>query len=534
MATIHAKLPVELVSQILLSGQPSLSQLVTISQVCHLWYQLVFPTLYETLYLSWDAPIFATRILDEDLTLTHSATRSTLSFDRIPLPIDGFRVADHVQGLVLDRRMQREEPVLQPLEDAIVHVAFLLLKKLKRIDWGLPFLPRDMRFFDFLSFRCNEIEYISFDIPDSPFRPVFNESELDSLFTFSQLKHIRIKDNRLPYDPETNGHIAPSLVRMIMRSPNLEHLELELRENPNDEHFMSAGWLVEAISTVLQHTFEKLRVFKLGGTASIDSEYLLRPEENNLIRSFLFRHPNLTTLQLPWDWEMNALIYEPVSEPAQILRSALPNLRHFEGPTYLAMVILHIEDVAQRLESLGILDTAEDEESDLTAFAAKFPRLPNLRRLDLMSTYMLDHRSFATMLRAAPNIRELTVYWVEGEPGITREAITSLLHLRSLTIGYNVLPHLADRLHQDVSSTQETDEVFHLALQCPSLRLLRILPEEGSSDHFDYQMLWTIERRASGPIHAVFSRLRRLEVRSNLLLNPEVCRRRYNISVRYP
>lgn len=201
-----------------------------------------------------------------------------------------------------------------------------------------------------------------------------------------------------------------------MRSPNLEHLELELRENPNDEHFMSAGWLVEAISTVLQHTFEKLRVFKLGGTASIDSEYLLRPEENNLIRSFLFRHPNLTTLQLPWDWEMNALIYEPVSEPAQILRSALPNLRHFEGPTYLAMVILHIEDVAQRLESLGILDTAEDEESDLTAFAAKFPRLPNLRRLDLMSTYMLDHRSFATMLRAAPNIRELTVYWVEGEP----------------------------------------------------------------------------------------------------------------------
>jgi hypothetical protein len=170
MASLRTKLPVELISQILLSSHPSPSQLVSFSKVCHLWYQVVFPTLYHTVYLSWDAPLFATRILDEDLTLVQSASRSTLGLDRIPPPVGGLYVADHVQALILDNRMQRETPLIQPLEEQVMHIAFLLLKKLKRIDWGLPCLPVDMRFFDHLSFRCNDIESVSFDIRDnSPF-----------------------------------------------------------------------------------------------------------------------------------------------------------------------------------------------------------------------------------------------------------------------------------------------------------------------------------------------------------------------------
>ncbi|KAG8734113.1 hypothetical protein FRC11_011799, partial [Ceratobasidium sp. 423] len=164
MAAIPAKLPLELISQILLSERESLSQLVRFLKVCRLWYQIVFPVLYHTVYLSWDAPLFATRLLDEDLTLAHDP-HTGLGVG-IPCPIEGLRAADHVQALILDNRTQREIPVLQPLEEYIMHVGFLLLKKLKRIDWNLPFYPRDTKFFDYLSFRCPEIEYVSFEICD--------------------------------------------------------------------------------------------------------------------------------------------------------------------------------------------------------------------------------------------------------------------------------------------------------------------------------------------------------------------------------
>lgn len=227
---------------------------------------------------------------------------------------------------------------------------------------------------------------------------------------------VEIKPNYTSaHDPDTNGHVAPSLVAMILRSPNLEYLELELQENPNDEGFMSYGWQVEAIEPVLNHIFPHLQVFRLSGTASIDSEHFLRPEETNLIRSFLFRHPHIHTLQLPWDWDMNFLITEPFEDSPQVLRGALPNLRHFEGPTYLCMVILQL-DIAQNLEHLGILDASEDEESDLYDFVTSFPQLPNLQQLEFMSTYMLDTESFSGVLDATPNITELTVHWVDGDP----------------------------------------------------------------------------------------------------------------------
>jgi hypothetical protein len=202
---------------------------------------------------------------------------------------------------------------------------------------------------------------------------------------------------------------------MILRSPKLEHLELELKEDASVNNFETFGWLVEAIASVLERNFRDLRVFSLTGTASIDSEHFLNPDQHNLIRDFLFRHPDLRTLQLPWDWEMNNLINEPIPDNPQILRGILPALRHFEGPTYLCVIILQL-DIAQNLEHLGILDACEDEESDLYMFTCSFPRLPNLRRLDFLSTYMLDCVSFDGVLEATPNITELTVRWVDGDP----------------------------------------------------------------------------------------------------------------------
>ncbi|CUA68758.1 hypothetical protein RSOLAG22IIIB_03617 [Rhizoctonia solani] len=414
MAAIHATLPPELISQIILSERHSLSTLAKLAKVCRLWYRITFPALYHRVYLSWDAPPFAARLLDEDLALAHNLRGSGLETE-VLYPIEGLRAADHVQALILDNRMQREIPALQPLEECIMHVGLLLLKKLKRIEWSLPFYPRDIKFFDVLRFRCPEIEYVSFEIHDYSGDRRISDKDLTSIFSFSDLKHIRVKDTRLPYDPDTNGHVAPALVEMILLSPHLEYLELDLKENPEDEQFMSAGWLVEAIAPVLQHTFEHLKTFRLGGTASIDSEFLLAPEESNLIRDFIIRHPKLHTLQLPWDWEMNSLIRQPVQDTWTILQGILPNLRCFEGPTYLVMLFLKL-DVAQHLEHLVVLDSAEDEESDLAVFSDAFPRLPNLRNLEFRSTYMLDTTSFFEVVKGTPNITELTIAWVDGDP----------------------------------------------------------------------------------------------------------------------
>ncbi|KAJ1303352.1 hypothetical protein OPQ81_011547 [Rhizoctonia solani] len=516
----------ELISQILLSERHSLSQLANLSKVCRLWYRIVFPVLYHTVYLSWDAPLFAARLLDEDLPLEH-LQRSELEVD-IPHPIEGLRAADHVQALILDNRMQREVPVLQPLEEYILHVGFLLLKKLKRIDWNLPFYPKDMKFFDYLSFRCPEIEYVSFEICDrSPFRMI-SDTDLTSLFSFSELKHIRIKDTRLPYDDETNGRVSSSLVKMILRSPNLQYLELDLKESPRHQQFMSTGWLVEAISPVLQHTFVHLKVFRLGGTASIDSEFLLLPEEENLIRDFILRHPGLHTLQLPWDWEMNSLIRQPIQETWTILQDALPNLRCFEGPTYLVMLFLKI-NVGQRLERLVVLDSAEDEDSDLAGFAGNFPRLPNLRALEFWSTYMLDTTGFSEVVKGTPNITELTITWVDGDPEVTIKCLISLKYLRVLTLGFNVLPHLANRAYKTVAREQEAEEVLQLAQKCTSLEVIRILPEENIDDTFDYNAQWHISRSSNESINVSFSSLRKLpRVKKGVMVDVDMCRRKYS------
>ncbi|KAF8685727.1 hypothetical protein RHS04_00652 [Rhizoctonia solani] len=469
------------------------------------------------IYLSWNAPAFATRLLDEDLLLAHHPRLSTLGTlgINIPPPIEGLRAADHVRALILDNRLQREVPVMQPLEERILHVGLLLLKKLKRIDWTLPFYPMDMRFFDYLSFRCPDIEYVSFEISDHSLYRRISDQDLTSLFTFSELKHIQVKDSRLrkkvissshrpkltlssshiAFDPETNGHISPALVNMIMRSPNLEYLELDLKEDPDDPQFLSAGWLVEAISPVLKHTFEHLKVFRLGGTANIDSELLLRPEEESLIRGFILRHPGLHTLQLPWDWDMNSLIREPIHETWMTLQGALPNLRCFEGPIYLVIIFLKLK-LAQQLERLVVVDSSEDEESDLAKFIENFPRLPNLRVLELQSTYMLDTTSFSEIMKATPNITELTVNWVDGDPEATIQTLAGLKYLKSLAVGFNVMPHLVNRPYQAVPVQQELREVLQLAHECTSLEVVRILPEEGSK--FDHDTRFYISRASNG------------------------------------
>ncbi|KAH7336958.1 hypothetical protein B0J17DRAFT_665574 [Rhizoctonia solani] len=315
---------------------------------------------------------------------------------------------------------------------------------------------------------------------------------------------------------------------MILRSPNLEYLEIDLKENPRDPQFMTAGWLVEAISLVLQHTFENLKVFRLGGTASIDSEFFLRPEEQNLIRDFIIRHPGLHTLQLPWDWEMNSLIRQPIPETWTILQDVLPNLRCFEGPTYLVMLFLKFK-VAQCLERLVVLDSTEDEESDLAVFSSTFPRLPNLQTLEFQSTYMLDTTSFSEVVKGTPNITKLTVNWVDGDPEVTMGCLVALKHLRVLTLGFNVMPHLAKRSYKNVSIEQEENEVFQLAQRCTNLEVIHILPEENISDTFDYNTQWHISRSSNGLINLTFSSLRKLPlVGTAPLVSVDMCRRRYS------
>ncbi|KAG8745848.1 hypothetical protein FRC10_006875 [Ceratobasidium sp. 414] len=330
------------------------------------------------------------------------------------------------------------------------------------------------------------------------------------------------------HDPETHGHVAPSLVAMIMRSPGLEYLELELQEDPNNEEYVEFGWLVEAIAPVLEHTFEHLRVFSLKGSASIDSEHFIRSDQHNLMRDFLFRHPKLHTLQLPWDWEMNALIKEPIQGSAEPLRGALPGLRHFAGPTYLVVLFLQLE-IAQNLERLGIRDSGDDEESDLLSVIRSFPRLPNLQRLDFLSEYMLDCTSFSEVLQVTTNITELAVRWVDGNPAVTKAALSRLPHLKYLSLGFEVLPHLVNRVYKTISREQESNEVLQLARQCTNLVLLRIFPDENIQDTFDYQTCWHIRRYPSGSVDVTFSSLRRLpEIGGGLMLDAEYHQWAYN------
>ncbi|KAG9101855.1 hypothetical protein FS749_002279, partial [Ceratobasidium sp. UAMH 11750] len=462
MAPSNTQLPVELLFQIFSLGLP-LADLAVLSRVCHTWYQIIFPLLYETVYLSWDAPIFAARILDEHLARHTLLAGSSAPQNRCPSrpsrPIDGLRVTDYVQSLVVDTRISRQSHKFYQLESDIITSAFPMLKKLKKIDWTLPWLPNDTEMFRALSQHCRSMEHFSFNIPINMDR--YRDSRLEDMFSFSNLKHIRLQDFRLPHDSDTHGHVASSLVAMILRSPGLEYLELELGEDPNDERHVGL-WLVEAIAPVLEHTFEHLRGFVLKAFASIDSEHFVRADQHNLVRNFLFRHPKLHTLDLPWDWGMNNLINEPIQDCAEALRGALPGLRHFAGPTYLVILFLQL-DIAQNLERLGIVDTGDDEESDLLDFVPLIPRLPNLRRLDFLSTYMLDCTSFSETLKATPNITELTLNWVDGSIVVTKAALSSLPNLKYLNLGFNVLPYLTNRVYKTVSKEEESREVFQLA-----------------------------------------------------------------------
>ncbi|QRV77663.1 hypothetical protein RhiJN_05678 [Ceratobasidium sp. AG-Ba] len=499
----NTQLPVEILFHILLSSNFPLADLATFSKVCRQWYRILFPALYDTVYLSWDVPVFAARILYEHIPQQDlPITPTRLGDIRPAAPINGFRVTDYIKKLILDNRVNRQRHGFCSLESAIVAAALPKLIRLKSIEWALPWLPEKAEMFSVLSQHCKKIEHISFDIPININR--YNDDQFTHMFSFANLKHIRIKDLRLAHDPETNGHIPPSLIRMMVSSPELEHLELELQENPQNEGYEEIGWLVEAIAPVLAHTFPNLKTFSLKGTANIDSEFFVNAGENSDIRSFLFRHPNLHTLELPWDWSMNALIHEPLQLATTALRGVLPNLRRFSGPTYLVALFLKL-DFARGLEHLAIHDTADDEESDLSKFARSFPRLPNLQRLDFLSSYMLDSASFFEVVKATPNITELTLLWVDGDPETTRVALTSLAKLRALNLGFNVLPHLCNRSQKYVSKEQESHEVFELARQCPSLKFLRIYPEEDTPGGLDHQICWYIQRCSTGVINITFS-----------------------------
>ncbi|KAG8772422.1 hypothetical protein FRC12_003083 [Ceratobasidium sp. 428] len=528
MASPNNQLPVEIFLQIILSSGLSLADLAVFSRVSHSWYRVIFPALYDTVCLSWDAPIFAARVLDEHLV--HCALTSTfprLAHRHPSSPIGGLRVVDHVHGLVLDTRVPRSYSFHQ-LESDIITAAFPMLKKLKRVDWTLPWLPDTTHMFRAWNHYHINIQHFSFDIPAGMHR--YQDHQFKDMFNLSNLKYIRLKDLKLPYDTETQGHVAPSLVAMIMRSPGLEHLELELQEDPEAEGHDEFGWLVEAIAPVLENTFKHLQVFSLKGTASIDSEYFVRPDQHNLIRDFLFRHPNLHTLHLPWDWDMNTLINGPIKDHAQSLRGVLPGLRQFAGPTYLVLLFLQL-DIAQNLERLGIHDTSDGEESDLLAFTSTLPRLPNLRQLDFLSAYMLDCMSFSGALKATPNITELTILWVDGDPAVTRAALISLPCLKHLNLGFNVMPHLTNRVYRAVSKEQESDEVFQLARECPSLIRLRIFPEEDLKDTFDYQICWHIRRYSSGLIDVIFSSLRKLPEIGGMMLDPQYHKWAYDVFI---
>jgi hypothetical protein len=81
------------------------------------------------------------------------------------------------------------------------------------------------------------------------------------------------------------------------------------------------------------------------------------------------------------------------------------------------------------------------------------------------------------------------------------ESLIGLKHLKSLSLGFNVMPHLINRPYRTVPVQQESQEVLQLAQMCTSLELVRILPEEGSI--FDYKTRFYISRASNGVVTRV-------------------------------
>lgn len=396
----------------------SLSDISSASRVSHAWQACVFPRLYSTVYLSHMAH------------LKSFAKRVKLDDDRGPLSITA-----NTRGLVLTNEFG---------DGFIGHLKTIIprLYDLRRLCWDLPCQPGDTEIFHLFQTCCPKLD--SVDLSIHHWSSLFPEAYSD-LMEFTNLSHFSLTVICPTFLHRT--YLNP-VVSLIVSSPNLTSLSVNLHCQDDDILFYSPSTLVKALGNV---TLPRLHTFHARGSADTDRRHRFshyrrpggtpeqEPADLQALRAFFLRHPGIKDLALGWATP----IEHPVEIDPEYLAQLFPSLKHFEGPSCLCHAIV-ASSLSSQLESLIIIDHTVDEEIDdpsLEDFIGEETNLPRLRRLAVWAPYEdgMEVWPLVRLTRAATAFEGLELRSDVANYEDFLDLLGQLPHLRCLTLDYSIL-----------------------------------------------------------------------------------------------
>ncbi|KAG8741043.1 hypothetical protein FRC10_003427 [Ceratobasidium sp. 414] len=248
------------------------------------------------------------------------------------------------------------------------------------------------------------------------------------------------------------------MVDMIRASPNLESLELDLRDTSTD----LLKWSPDQLCSGLDTTFPNLRVLRTLGVAAPDWESFFEDPENSPYRQFLQSHPKLHTVSMGW-----VLEHSWQGFPAESVAALFPSLRHFEGPLFICQALAS-SSVAAQFESLSALDESleNDEIVDLSESAVQ---MPNLRSLSFgLQNDELNGEALTKLLSLAPHLTKLAVWSIPSDLGELVDILKAAPNLEELTMHIDKMLEIV----QAMGETSASALVRELALELPNLRVV--------------------------------------------------------------
>ncbi|KAF8604824.1 hypothetical protein BDV93DRAFT_522145 [Ceratobasidium sp. AG-I] len=427
---------------------------------------LVFPILYETLYLGLASHIesIIQRIAAEVDFLPPFASKPQISPCIRSLIFD-----DEKYTTAYDREQLICHEVVSRLENIIPR-----LVNLESLAWKSHWLPRNTKIFKSLRTHCPRLRSVEIQNWTYPFAQG-KDGYADSLYGFVNLEHMSVMSKHLAHGQR---RFPQPIIQMIRSSPDLITLELFLESTGAA---IDHAWAPSKLFETIDLAFPKLRVVRFGG--SMIPQWPLLFTKRTHFRTFFEQHPSLHTISLGWTRGLAG--HHKVD--AETVASLFPSLRHFEGPAFVCTAILS-SPLSFQLESLSILDKQVDQnarqsngqELDLMSqLAASASSLPKLRSLQIYveSESPSLWRAVREITRAAPNLDELGMHGVYINQRRIVEIIGFIPKLRRLTAGVGLI----------------TPKSLHAILGiCPLLEELH--------DNYKTQSMrsWRVVRRSDG------------------------------------
>ncbi|KAG8709940.1 hypothetical protein FRC08_017856 [Ceratobasidium sp. 394] len=404
-------------------------------------HTLAFPSLYRTVYLCLAPHIenISDRIISENDT-----TR--------------LQIGTHLRNLVFDDRYDDSEEDLGRSEAlARFQSAIPKLKRLNSMSWESSWLPENPSVFQVFQQSCPELGSVSLYI-SSPWFNFGDENYLRSLFSFRDKSHISLCSKRLDPNSGSSSELPKTMIDMIRASPNLESLELDLRDDSID----LLRWLPDQLCSALNTTFPNLRVLRTLGTAAPDWESFFEDPENSAYRQFLQNHPKLHTVSMGWVLEHS---WQDVS--AESVATLFPSLRHFEGPLFICRALAS-SSVAAQLESLSALDESL-EGDEIVELSESAVEMPNLRSLSFgLQDDELNPDAVAKLLSLAPNLTKLAIWSAPSDLGGLVDILKGASNLEELTMHIDKMLEVVQAMGESTASAL----VRELAQELPNLRVV--------------------------------------------------------------